>query len=432
MTTPFLWSDDEEPVELPSSQKSRRQAAPGSSQSEPLTVTQLNNLIKQTLDKHFSRVWLEAEISELSRPQSGHVYLTLKDQQSQMRAVMWRSTAAKLPFRLEDGMQVMCCGTIDVYPPRGTYQLNIQSIEPKGVGSLQLAFRQLHAKLAAEGLFDPNKKKPLPPIPRRIGFVTSPTGAAVHDFLEVLRRRWNDVEVIIIPAKVQGEGSVSDVVKGIRLAAKLRPKLDVLVVGRGGGSLEDLWTFNEEAVVRAIVACPIPTVSAVGHEIDVTLADLAADVRALTPTEAAERIVPDQLQMMQLLQSVQRQLDGTVLMRLDAMRMRLEELASRPALSRPIENILRWEQRLDEINLRLVQAIDNRLTLRNKELEHVAGALEALSPLRVLGRGYTLTRDGTKHTVLRKLSDFRINQQIETTVSNGTVLSRVESIHPNS
>ncbi len=430
MTTPFLWSDDEDSPESPPSAKTRRKSTPGTSQAEPLTVTQLNDLIKQTLDKAFSRVWLEAEISELSRPQSGHVYLTLKDEQSQMRAVMWRSTAAKLPFRLEDGMSVMCCGTVDVYPPRGTYQLNIQSIEPKGIGSLQLAFRQLHAKLAAEGLFDPRKKKPLPPMPRRIGFVTSPTGAAVHDFLEVLRRRWNDVEIIIIPAKVQGEGSISDVVKGIRLAAKLRPKLDVLVVGRGGGSLEDLWTFNEEAVVRAIADCPIPTVSAVGHEIDVTLADLAADVRALTPTEAAERIVPDQLQMNQLLQSVLRQLDGSMLTRLDAIRMRLVELASRPVLSRPVENILRWEQRLDEVNLRLVQAVNNHLTLRSKELEQAAGALEALSPLRVLGRGYSLTRDAAKHSLLRKTSDFQVNQQIETTVSDGTVLSRVESISP--
>ena len=255
--------------------------------AQPLTVSQLTLRIKQTLEAEFASVWVSGELSDVSRPQSGHVYLTLKDENAQVRGVIWRSVASRLAFDLQDGQQVVCRGDIDIYPPRGVYQLIIRQVEPLGVGALQLALRKLHQRLAAEGLFDPGRKRPLPRFPRRIAFVTSPTGAAVRDFLEVLRRRWRGASVLIIPAKVQGEGAAQDLVRGIRLANSLAEPPDVLVVGRGGGSLEDLWCFNEEPVVRAIHASRIPVVSAVGHEIDVTLSDLVADVRALTPSEAA-------------------------------------------------------------------------------------------------------------------------------------------------
>ncbi len=255
--------------------------------SEPLSVSQLTLLIKESLETEFPAVWVSGEVSDVAKPQSGHVYLTLKDKQAQIRGIIWRTVAARLKFDLRDGQEVVCRGGLDVYPPRGVYQLIIRQIEPLGVGALQLALRQLHQRLAAEGLFDPSHKQPLPRFPQRVAFVTSPTGAAIRDFLEVARRRWSGVQVLVIPAKVQGAGAAADIVRGIETANRLADPPDVLVVGRGGGSLEDLWCFNEEPVVRAIYASRIPVVSAVGHEIDVTLSDLVADVRALTPSEAA-------------------------------------------------------------------------------------------------------------------------------------------------
>ena len=271
--------------------------APVTSAPQTLTVSQLTARIKDLLEGAFPSVWVAGEVSNFSRPQSGHCYFTLKDDQSQIRAVMWRGTATKVKFDFADGLEVICRGHLDVYGPRGSYQLVVDELQPKGVGALELALRKLREKLAAEGLFEPARKRPLPVFPRRLAFVTSPTGAAVRDFLEVLRRRWRGVDVLIIPARVQGDGAAAEIVAGIRAANRLVPRPDVLVVGRGGGSLEDLWAFNEEPVVRAIAASKIPTVSAVGHEIDVTLSDLVADVRALTPSEAAERVVPAEDEM---------------------------------------------------------------------------------------------------------------------------------------
>ncbi len=316
MSTGWLWGEDDSatnrstrpaPIsKIPRQTTPKQPVIPGTVLEAPLTVSQLNQIVKGVLDDNIPPVWIEAEISDLARPSSGHLYMTLKDSQSQIRAVMWKGAASKLTFRLEDGQALLCYGALDVYSPRGSYQFIVQKAQPKGIGALQLAFQQLHAKLSAEGLFDQERKKPLPMFPKRIGFVTSPSGAAVRDFLEVLRRRWQGVEVMIIPAKVQGKEAAKEIADGIRLASRVRPKLDLLVVGRGGGSLEDLWCFNEEVVVRAIAACPLPTVSAVGHEIDVTLCDLAADVRALTPTEAAERILPDSQLLIQQLAAVHR------------------------------------------------------------------------------------------------------------------------------
>src|SRR3954468_13147334 len=257
-----------------------------------LTVGQLSQLIEATLETMFPSLWVSGEITEVTRPQSGHIYFTLRDDTAQIRAVIWRSAASRLGFRPEEGQQVICQGGLDVYPPRGTYQLVVQQIEPQGLGALQLALKQLQQRLAAEGVVDLGRQNGVPAFPRRVGFVTSPTGAAIRDFLQVAARRFHGVSVLVIPAKVQGDGAASEIVRGIQMANRLRPPLDVLVVGRGGGSPEDLWCFNDEAVVRAIHASRIPVVSAVGHEIDVTLSDLAADVRALTPSEAAERIIP--------------------------------------------------------------------------------------------------------------------------------------------
>ncbi len=285
-----------------------------------LSVGELTDQIKGTLEGQFPAVWVSGEISNFSRPQSGHCYLTLKDDQAQIRAVLWRTSAAKVRFDLHDGLEVICQGSLDVYGPRGSYQLVIRQIEPKGMGALELALRKLRERLTAEGLFAAERKRPLPRFPRRIAFVTSPTGAAIRDFLEVLRRRWAGVHVLIVPVRVQGPGAGDEIAAGIELVNRLSDPIDVLVVGRGGGSLEDLWSFNEEVVVRAIHASRIPIVSAVGHEIDVTLSDLVADVRALTPSEAAERVVPAAEELLDFLRRQEQRLATALRARLTSAR----------------------------------------------------------------------------------------------------------------
>ena len=307
----------------------------GLDENHPLSVTQLTMCIKQLVEGSLPQVWLEAEISDLSRPSSGHYYMTLKDKNCQIRAVMWRSAAQRLPFQLEDGQAIICCGGVEVYPPRGSYQIVINRVQPKGVGSLQLAFQQLHKRLAAEGLFDPERKRPLPRFPRRVGFVTSPSGAAVHDFVEAVQHRWPLLELLVIPAKVQGPGAAEDIVCGIELAAGIRPKLDLLIVGRGGGSLEDLWCFNDERVVRALAASPIPTITAVGHEVDVTLSDLAADARALTPTHAAEVGFPNAAEIVDRLAQSHSRMTNTLFTRLRYAQERLNRLSGSRTLVNP-------------------------------------------------------------------------------------------------
>ncbi len=254
------------------------------------TVSELTGVIKIALETAFPQVWVEGEVSNARKYGSGHLYLTLKDAGSSIPAVIWRGDASRLKFEVKDGQQLVCRGKIDVYPPRGAYQLIIDRAEPKGKGALQLAFEQLKEKLKAEGLFDPARKRKLPLRPKKIGVVTSPTGAAIVDILRTLERRSAKLHVLIYPAKVQGDGSADDIVAGIRAFAAM-PDMDVLIVGRGGGSIEDLWSFNEEKVARAIAASPIPVISAVGHEVDFTIADFVADIRASTPTAAAEMVV---------------------------------------------------------------------------------------------------------------------------------------------
>ena len=256
------------------------------------SVSELTARIKEALASRFGEVALHGEVSNVARPKSGHVYFTLKDDAASIRAVIWRSDARRLPFDLTDGLAVRALGGVTVYEPRGDYQLVVRLLEPEGVGPLELAFRQRFARLAAEGLFDPGRKRPLPRFPRRIVIVASPTGAAVRDVLQVTGRRWRCAEVLIAPTRVQGEGADREVVAALALANRVAGA-DVIIVARGGGSLEDLWTFNEEIVARAIAGSRLPVVSAIGHEIDVTLADLAADRRALTPSEAGEVCVPD-------------------------------------------------------------------------------------------------------------------------------------------
>ncbi len=355
------------------------------------------------------------------------MYLALKDEGAVLQAAIWRRVASRLQFDLEDGLAVICRGDIDVYPPRGSYQLIIRDVVPQGLGSLQLAFKQLFERLQKEGLFDDHHKRPLPRIPKTIAFVTSPTGAAVRDFLEVLRRRWRDVRVLVVPAKVQGQGAAEEIAAGIRRVNALQgvDRPDVLVVGRGGGSLEDLWCFNEEPVIRAIYDSEIPTISAVGHEIDVSLSDLAADVRALTPSEAAERVVPSMSEIQNQLTQIQGRFADRLRSVAAQARGRLESIANRQCLRAPLDSIMQLQQRVDQLDRRLSSSMQHRFSLEEREIRSLAERLEAVSPLGILSRGYSLT---TRPNDLKPIDDaahLKAGETIITRMRRGKVTSRV-------
>jgi exodeoxyribonuclease VII large subunit len=397
-----------------------------------LSVGELTEHIKGTLESQFPHVWVSGEISNFSRPQSGHCYFTLKDDRAQIKAVIWRTAATRVRFDLQDGMQVICQGALDVYPPRGSYQLVVRQIEPKGVGALELALRKLRERLLGEGLFAPERKRPLPRFPRRIAFVTSPTGAAIRDFLEVLRRRWNGVHVLIVPVRVQGEGAAAEIAAGIELVNRLADPIDVVVVGRGGGSLEDLWSFNEEIVVRAIHGSRVPVISAVGHEIDVTLADLVADVRALTPSEAAERVAPAVDEVTDFLKRQELRLAVALRTRIAAASARLAAIASCRAFRRPLESVLLLARRLDECDARACRAIDRNVQSARERLRTTAGQLESLSPLAVLARGYSVTTRVDDGQIVRAAGQLIPGQCIHTRFAKGSLTSRVEVVMPES
>ncbi|HUY93082.1 MAG TPA: exodeoxyribonuclease VII large subunit [Pirellulales bacterium] len=401
---------------------------PEESPEQILSVYELTSQIKDLLEGNFQQVWVSGEISNFSRPQSGHCYLTLKDDRAQIRAVLWRTVASRLRFELEDGLDVICQGSLDVYAPRGSYQLVIRQIEPKGIGALELALRKLKEKLAAEGLFDTARKRPLPRFPRRIAFVTSPTGAAIRDFLEVLRRRWRGADVLVVPVRVQGEGAAQEIAAAIAAVNRFAVPVDCLVVGRGGGSLEDLWAFNEEAVVRAIHASRIPVVSAVGHEIDVTLADLVADVRALTPSEAAELVVPAAEEIASALRSHQQRLLTALLRRALLGRARLDQLAAHRAFRKPFELVHDAARRLDELSVRSNRAVRQRLIAARRQLDATANQLESLSPLGVLGRGYSLTQRLSDGRLVRDAAELNVGDEISTRFARGQAVSRVERL----
>ncbi|HEV3263111.1 MAG TPA: exodeoxyribonuclease VII large subunit [Gemmataceae bacterium] len=394
-----------------------------------LSVAELTREVKQLLGEAFSSVWVGGEISNVKKHSSGHIYLTLKDAEAQMPAVVWRGVAMRLRFDPHDGLEVIARGRLDVYPPHGKYQLIIEELQPKGLGALELAFRQLREKLLRLGYFDPKRKKPLPRHPRRVALVTSPTGAAVRDMLEILFRRWPAIEVWVCPVPVQGDGAAAEIAAGIGLLNRLAC-VDVMIVGRGGGSLEDLWAFNEEAVAHAIYQSRIPVVSGVGHEVDLTIADLVADRRALTPSEAAEIVVPSRDELLQAVQAVEGQLRQLVAGRLRLARERLADLAGRRAFQLPLERVREREQLLDDWSQRLLRAKRQHLIRLRERVEAQAARLQALSPLNVLARGYSLSRREADQAVIRSPDQVRPGDLLVTHVQHGRIISRVESAQP--
>jgi len=410
-------------------------------ETKPKSVTQLTREIKNLVEEDIGLQWVTGEISNCRPARSGHVYLTLKDEHAQISAVVWRTTAGRLKFELKDGMEVVAMGPVEVYAARGSYQLIVNQILPQGVGALETALRQLKEKLQQEGLFEPGRKRPLPRIPKRIALITSPTSAAVKDMLQVITRRWPAVQIVVIPVAVQGDGSALQIAHALRNVHQI-PHVDVVVTGRGGGSLEDLWAFNEEPVARAIAECPIPVVSAVGHEIDVTIADLVADVRALTPSEAGELIVPSQAELSGELRTLQNRLVNGLRQKAEHARLRLEALASNRVMTNPQQRIRQQVEQLDELSDRLTSTAQRRIERERQTLAQTAGTLTALSPLAVLARGYSMTyrtaadeSDGNgsrqtdgQQTLLRDIQSVTAGDRVLTCLQNGRFFSQVESV----
>lgn len=387
-----------------------------------LSISQLNLAIRNALQDQFRSVWVAGEVVDLSRPSSGHLYFSLKDASGSIKGVMWRSSVQRMAFEVEDGQQVICCGDIDVYPPRGTYQLIVRKMQLQGEGELQAKLRKLQEKLQAEGLFDSDRKRPLPQFPRHIAVVTSPSGAAVRDFLEVVRRRWAAVKITIVPTRVQGLDVGPEIAQALRQTAKLNA--DVVLLTRGGGSLEDLWGFHDERVVRAIYNSPVPVVSAVGHEIDVTLSDLVADRRALTPTEAGELLVPDAREWRGQLEAAEQHLRRLLRTRFDQAREQLRVLSEHRVLREPYLRLREYDRMLDELQQRSTRAVRYQLERNSAELARQAGQLETLSPLGVLSRGYSLTQQANGR-VVKSVTDVKLDERLRIRVSDGTLSARV-------
>ena len=396
--------------------------------AKPVSVSELTGHIKAILEGTFPSICVEGEISDLTRPRSGHLYFTLKDEHAQIRGVIWRSTAARMKTQIKEGQSVLCFGDVEVYGARGTYSLVVRKVQTQGLGPLQQAFLELKQKLNAEGLFAAERKQPIPRFPKRLGVVTSPSGAAIRDFLKAAAQRWPGVEILIIPTLVQGQGAVESIAQAIQSAQRITPKLDTLVVTRGGGSLEDMWCFNEEQVVRAVAHCDIPTISAVGHEVDITLCDLAADVRALTPTDGATCALPDRNMVVNTLSDLQARLHRSARNCITSRKNRLHAIQTCSILKRPHELVQRRFRQLDELDARARKAMFARVALNKAKIGKAAATLSALSPLNVLARGYSVTLDADDQTI-QDPNQVKVGDNIRSRVEGGDIESIVKSIH---
>lgn len=389
-----------------------------------LTVSRLNALLRELVEDNFMQVWVEGELSNFSIPASGHWYFSLKDADAQVRAVMFRAQNRLLGFTPENGMRVVCRGRVSLYPQRGEIQLIVEGLEPRGVGGLQLAFEQLKNRLAGEGLFAAERKRPLPAFPRVVGVVTSATGAAIHDIIQVLRRRGAGVHVLLRPVRVQGEGAAAEIATAIAELNR-QGEAEVLIVGRGGGSLEDLWAFNEELVARAIHDSKIPVISAVGHEVDHTIADFVADLRAPTPSAAAEMVARGRLELEGHLDHLVMRLAAQMRRRVDFGRERLNGLHRR--LRSPRESLALARQRQAELARRLSQAMDRRLKERAWRLRTLAERLDDLSPLRTLGRGYAIVTRAAGE-VVRDAATLSPGERVSLRFAQGQAEARIEEV----
>jgi exodeoxyribonuclease VII large subunit len=439
-----------------------------------LTVSRLTSLIKDLLEDNFCQVWIEGEVSNLATPASGHLYFTLKDSNAMLRCVMFRGSSKALKFCIKEGMALIVRGRLSVYDQRGEYQLVVEYAEPKGIGALQAAFMQLKERLAVEGLFDEAHKRPLPRMPQRVGVITSPSGAVIHDILTVLGRRNAGVELLIYPVKVQGEGAAGEIVTAITTLNRLNA-VDVLIVGRGGGSLEDLWAFNEESVARAVYYSKIPVISAVGHETDWSICDFTADLRAATPSAAAELVCIGKEELVQQLGSLSHRLYQTIAGQMHARKLSLSGLQR--ALHDPSRLMGHMVQRVDDLTERLDRALKNRLLRRNEQfaryeqqltsihpalrinrlrqellllseqaerrivqqLDHLSreqgeatARLESLSPLHTLMRGFSVAERVADGKIVKHVAEIAAGEQLRLRLHQGSALCMVEKIYNDS
>jgi exodeoxyribonuclease VII large subunit len=401
----FGVSSGEDPAEPDPAPDASAELEPGSAPEAPLPVSELNAAARRLLEDHFPSLWVGGEIANWRQATSGHCYFSLRDDSAQISCVMWRSDARRLPTEPEEGMEVSAYGEVSLYEARGTFQVVVRKLEARGEGLWRLAFERLKKKLAAEGLLDESRKRPIPRVPRRIGVVTSRTGAALRDVVTVIRRRAPWTRVLVSHCRVQGEEAAGEIVEALERLERVGG-LDLVILTRGGGSVEDLWAFNEEPVARAVAACPIPVISAVGHEVDVTIADLVADRRAPTPSAAGEVAVPDG----------------------EALRADLRRLAE--GLVAGLRRRTReGRERARRAAERLVGGVSRRLERSEARLDRLAGRLHALSPLATMDRGYAVPLDGDGR-VLRSVEDFSPGQEFRLRVRDGRVASRVEGTEP--
>lgn len=393
---------------------------------QSLTVSELNNLIKTLIDCEpmLNKVCVRGELSNYKIYPSGHHYFTLKDSESSLRCVIFKSSASKLRFRPESGMGVTAFGRVSVFSRDGAYQLYCTDLIPEGTGDLQIAFEQLKAKLASEGLFDPEHKKQLPPFPKKIAIITSSAGAAVHDMIRILGKRWPMTKVILLPVRVQGVEAPPEIVGAIRYANKHKIA-DIIITGRGGGSIEDLWAFNDERVARAIYDSELPVISAVGHEPDVTISDYVADVRASTPSNAAEVAVPNAADMRELLESLGIRQSQAVRKKMITISSKLEELKKRRVLQTPMAYVDSKRAEFDYVKDKFIAAADRSNSAKRRDFVRLAASLDAMSPLKVLGRGYAIAAD-IRGELVRSIDDVKPDDKLRLCVNDGIIKCRVE------
>jgi exodeoxyribonuclease VII large subunit len=457
------------PFEAPEPTPAPPESVPAPAARRVLTVSELTGRIRMLLEEAFAELWVEGELSNCKLWNTGHLYFTLKDRGAQIKGVMFRSAYRYLRFKPEDGLRVVARGRISLYDPKGEYQLVCEHLEPEGLGALQLAFEQLKQRLAAEGLFDARRKRPLPSLPRKIGVVTSLDGAAIRDIIKVLRGRYANAHIIIRPARVQGEGSAMDVARAVRAIGRVKG-VDVVIVGRGGGSIEDLWTFNQEVVARAIAGCPVPTISAVGHETDVTIADFVADVRAPTPSAAAEMVVARKDDFCARIDRLAQRTASAMAARIRRVDSRLHALEARPGFAgfrgrvalrarhvaelthalrgagwaslarreRAYQSLRRLletfdlRRRLQQVRTRLVAAegrlgtaVTRRVHGADARLRGAAARLESLSPLGVLARGYAVCWNADRTAIVRDAASVAPGDRVHVTLERGELDCKV-------
>lgn len=409
---------------------------PKAAEREPeiYTVSRLNSEVRQILESSFPFIWVEGEISNFRHHSSGHMYFTLKDEGAELDAVMFEAANAYLQFEPADGMKILAYGQVTLYERRGRYQLEIEEMRPAGIGRLQLEFERLKAKLQAQGLFDERFKVQIPTFPQRIGIVTSAEGAAIRDIISVISRRFPAVELLLFAARVQGEGAAEEIASAIESAnrySRCVERIDTLIVGRGGGSLEDLWAFNEECVARAIFDSEIPVISAVGHEIDFTIADFVADLRAPTPSVAAEMAAPDRDELLQDINALTRRLGQLLSGRFSNYQQKLEVLLQSYALRRPLQRLKEHEQTCDHFREQLVRMIGLKLKSKSERLTGLLIRLEASNPLAILKRGYSITQDA-QGRIIKSADQVKEHERVKVRLFEGSLICEVEEIeHEN-